>query len=270
MMDTTNKGSNRNLILFLRQYQLLIFFVVTLFLSAVIATVAIVIGDKNLTILSVLTPSLTAIALTAFFDGKSGLKDLLIKQTKQRFKFRWLVISLIMFPILALIAISIHSLFDGPDLALRTTQLLPQMIVIVLIALGEEYGWRGYALPKLEEKYSALTASLILGLVWGFWHFPGYLIGVGVPLEMPFYVFLLWVLGATILMTWVYNNTKSVLTATILHITANATFNYLSILPEFTGQMVTFGLFLGLVWLVSITVVGLFGGSQLIRKSVRT
>lgn len=266
-MNTINKVSTRSFFSFLRQHQLIIFFVVTLLLSAGIAAVAIVIGDKNITILSVFTPSLVAIALTALVGGRSELKNLLVKQMKQHVEYRWVVISLITFPILAILAISMHSLFGGSELTLRTTQLLPQMIVIVLIALGEEYGWRGYALPKLEERYNALTASLILGLVWGFWHFPGYLIGVGVPLDMPFYVFMLWVLAATILITWVYNNTRSVLMAMLMHIAANATFNYLSLLPEFTGQIVTFWLFLGLVSLASIAVVAVFGASHLIRHS---
>lgn len=265
-MDTINKESNRSFFSFLRQYQLTIFFVVTLSLSAGIASIAIAIGDQNITILSVFTPSLVAIALTALVGGKSGLKDLLVKQMKQHVEFKWVVISMIMIPILAILAICIHSLFGGPDLTLRTTQLFPQIIVIVIIALGEEYGWRGYALPKLEEKYNALSSSFILGLVWGFWHFPSYLIGVGVPQGMPFYVFILWVLAANILITWVYNNTRSVLMAMLIHIVANATFNYLYLLPEFAGQIITFWLFLGLVSLASIAVVVVFGADHLIRN----
>ncbi|MCB0099614.1 MAG: CPBP family intramembrane metalloprotease [Caldilineaceae bacterium] len=140
------------------------------------------------------------------------------------------------------------------------------MIVILLIALGEEYGWRGYALPRLQQRYNALVASLILGLIWGVWHFPGYLIGVGVPLEMPLYLFMLWVLAATILITWVYNNTRSVVAAILMHVAANVTFNYLPLLPEFTEQMTTFWLFLGVVWLVFVVVVILFGPSTLMRK----
>jgi len=238
----------------------------TLALSAALAMIAVLIGDENITIVSVFTPSLTAIALTALVDGKTGVRELLVKQTNQGIRFQWLVISLITFPLIALIAIGLHSLLGGPALALRTTQLLPQMIVILLIALGEEYGWRGYALPRLQQRYNALVASLILGLIWGVWHFPGYLIGVGVPLEMPFYLFMLWVLAATILITWVYNNTRSVVAAILMHVAANVTFNYLPLLPEFTGQMTTFWLFLGVVWLVSVVVVILFGPSTLMRK----
>jgi hypothetical protein len=98
------------------------------------------------------------------------------------------IASLLLFPLMAVIAIGIHSRFGGPALALRTTQLLPQAVVIVVIALGEEYG-------------------------------------------------------------------------------ANATFNYLPLLPEFTGQIVTFWLFLGLVCLTSIGTLIAFGPTHLARNS---
>jgi membrane protease YdiL (CAAX protease family) len=159
-----------------------------------------------------------------------------------------------------------HSFFGGPSLGLRTTQLIPQLIVILLISLGEEFGWRGFALPRLQERFSALNASLVLGLVRGFWHFPGFLVGAGVPLNMPFGVFLLWIILATILITWVYNNTGgSILSAILMHSAANATFNYLPLLPEFVGQMTTFVIFLGLIFVVTLVVIALNGAKRLVR-----
>lgn len=268
-MNRVNEKRNGRFSAFLAQYQLAIFFILTLALSATIAIIAVRIGDENITILTVFTPTLVAIFLTAFVSGKSGLHDLLIKQTKQRVKLSWLLVSLLLFPILAVLAITIYAQFDGTPLTLRTTEIFPQMLLILLIGLGEEYGWRGFALPKLQQKQNALVASLILGLVWGFWHFPSYLIGVGVPLDMPFDAFMVWVIGATILMTWVYNNTQSVLMAILMHMAANATFNYLELLPEFTGQMHTFGLFLGLVWLVVLAVMLVFGSSTFVRHSAK-
>ena len=68
------------------------------------------------------------------------------------------------------------------------------------------------------------------------------------------------------LITWVYNNTRSVVAAILMHVAANVTFNYLPLLPEFTEQMTTFWLFLGVVWLVFVVVVILFGPSTLMRK----
>jgi len=148
---------------------------------------------------------------------------------------------------------------------LRTTQLMPQIMVIALIAVGEEIGWRGYALPWLQQRYSALTASLILGVVWGFWHYPGSLIGVAVPSGMPFSAFMLWVVLATILMTWVYNHTQSILLAIIMHATANAAFNYLPLLPEFTGRMGSFWLLLGLLGLMATVMIWRNGPQTFVR-----
>ncbi len=128
---------------------------------------------------------------------------------------------------------------------LITKQLMPQIVVIVLIALGEEYGWRGFLLPRLLKRFSVFNSSLILGLIWGFWHFPAYLIGTGVPLEMNFAVFLLWVILGTLFISWIYYYTRSVLTSILAHIGANAAFNYFWILPEFTGSMTEFWIFIG-------------------------
>ncbi len=268
-MANVIKAGNKGLPSVLGQYQLIIFFVLVLALSAAVAMTAIAIGDENVAILTVFSPSLIAIAFTAFVSGKEGLRELLVKQTIQPVKFRWIVASLGTIPLIAAVAIGLHSLFGGPALTIRSTQLFPQVIIILLIALGEEYGWRGYALPRLQQSFNALVASLLLGLVWGFWHFPAYLIGVGTPHEMPFYVFMLWVITATILMTWIYNNTSSVLLAILLHSAANATFNYLPLLPEFTGQIATFWLFLGLLGSLTVAVIILFGPNSLRRKGVR-
>ncbi|MEM8857046.1 MAG: CPBP family intramembrane glutamic endopeptidase [Chloroflexota bacterium] len=179
----------------------------------------------------------------------------MISQVFRRVRLSWLFASFLLFPALAAAAILLYATIGGEPLALRTTQLLPQAIVILLVALGEEFGWRGYALPKLQQSFGPLSSSLILGLVWGFWHYPGYLIGVGLPLEMPFVVFLLWVLLATILMTWFFNRTGSLLAAILMHIAANATFNYLPLLPEFAGQQVTFLIFLSLLGVIVVSVV---------------
>ena len=154
-MDRVNEKRNGRFSLFFAQYQLAIFFVLTLALSAIIATIALRMGDENIAILTVFTPTLVAIFLTAFVSGKSGLHDLLVKQTKQRFKISWLLVALLIFPILALVAISIYAQFGGEPLALRSTEILPQMLLILLIGMGEEYGWRGFALPKLQQKQNA-------------------------------------------------------------------------------------------------------------------
>jgi membrane protease YdiL (CAAX protease family) len=243
-------------------------YVITLMLLCVLITsLSYGVGKSQISIVSVLTPSLVALAMVMISDGQKGVKALFVDQLVTPFGWGWFLVALAVFPVVGIAAVGLHGMFGGPSLGLRTTQLLPQVIVILVISLGEEFGWRGYLLPKLQEKYSALVASLILGLVWGVWHFPASLIGTGVPQNMPFLVFMAWVLVATILMTWVYNNTGSVLLAIIMHSAANATFNYLPLLPEFVGQLNTFIFFLVGVSLLSGVVVWYFGPRNLLVES---
>jgi membrane protease YdiL (CAAX protease family) len=210
--------------------------------------------DNNLSILNVLMPSLLALVYTMFKSGRRGLHDLFIKQTIKKAKLKWFVLALTGIPLIGFLAVQTIQGFGVAPFGLRTTQLMPQIIVIILIAIGEEYGWRGFLLPRLMAKFSLFQSSLLLGLIWGIWHFPAYLIGTGTPLDMPFVVFMIWVLLGTFFISWIYYYTGSVLTSIMAHISANATFNYLLLLPEFTGDMNTFWLFLSYVFVIVLVV----------------
>ena len=227
--------------------EIIIFSTAVLALSSLVCFVAYRLENSNFAILSVFTPSIVALIMTARTKGKRGLHDLFIGQTLRKIGPGWLLLSVLGMPALATLAVLISLRLDLSDLALRTTQLMPQFAVIALIAIGEEYGWRGFLLPRLLERYSLLKSSLVSGLIWGVWHYPAYLIGTGVPQEMEFAVFLLWVLLGTFFISWIYQRTRSVLTSILAHMGANAAFNYLPLLPEFTGSMETFWVFLVLL-----------------------
>jgi membrane protease YdiL (CAAX protease family) len=119
--------------------------------------------------------------------------------------------------------------------------------ILLFIALGEEPGWRGFALPHLQIKYSPLLASLILAPVWALWHLP--LIGNEFPLPIvgPF---LLSLFGGTFTLTWVFNGTKgSVLLPMLFHATINSVGAGL-IFPLFSGAaLVALWWIYGFVWL---------------------
>ncbi len=224
--------------------EIILFTIVVVALSIIICFISYQSSNTNLSILTVFTPSLVALILTAKTEGKTGIYDLFIRQTFRKSNLKWFLISLVGIPILASLAMLTSMDFDISRFQLRTTQLVPQFIIILLIAIGEEYGWRGFLLPRLIKKFSVFNSSLILGLIWGLWHYPAYLIGTGVPLEMNFGIFMLWVILGTLFISWIYHNTHNVLTSIIIHISANAAFNYLFILPEFTGSMYTFWYFI--------------------------
>lgn len=244
--------------------EIILFSVIVIALSSLICFISYALDDPNISILSVFTPSIVALILTAITRGKRGVTELFVQQTIRKTAFKWPLLSVIGIPILASLAMLTSLNFDLSDFHLRTTQLLPQVVVIVLIAFGEEYGWRGYLLPRLMKRFNVFYSSIILGLIWGFWHYPAYLIGTGTPLEMSFPVFLLWVVLGTLFISWIYYYTESVLTSILAHISANAAFNYLYILPEFTGSMNTFWLFI-LYLSVLIMIVYYVGRNDLIK-----
>ena len=234
--------------------EIITFSLATIALSSLICFAAYDLDEPNLSILSVFTPSLVALVLTAVSNGKKGVYDLFVGQTVRKTALKWLILSFFGLPALASLAVLTSLKFDVSAFALRSTQLMPQALVILLIAIGEEYGWRGFLLPRLLNKFSLFNSSLILGLIWGFWHFPAYLIGTGVPEQMDFLVFLLWVVLGTLFISWIYYYTRSVLTSILAHMGANAAFNYLSVLPEFTGNMKTFWIFLLYMTVLLLTV----------------
>jgi membrane protease YdiL (CAAX protease family) len=250
---------------FIRKNQLWIYFLIALSFSALIAYFSHTTQNEDISILIPLSPSILAIAFTAIVAGRGGLRELLRDQTKFNFSPVWWLTAIVLFPLLGTLAVTIGQFAGGPELALIRNDL-GQLIPLILISLGEEYGWRAYALPKLQQKFNALTASMILGLVWGLWHFPGFLIQVGVPRDISFVTFMTWVIAATVLITWVYNHTRSVVAAIVMHTAANAAFSYLPLLPEWTGQPVTFNIFIALVVIAAVYVVFEYGQHTLIKK----
>jgi uncharacterized protein len=109
----------------------------------------------------------------------------------------------------ALVNVELAALGQSIDLTLLDDRLpayIGTFLLVVTIGGGfEEPGWRGFALPRLQVDHSPVKATLILGLVWGFWHIPLYGLGFVGPIAFVFYY------------TWLYNRTGSVLLCILLH-----------------------------------------------------
>ena len=97
------------------------------------------------------------------------------------------------------------------------------LVMVLGGPLQEEFGWRGYALDRLQARYSALIASILLGIIWASWHLPLFFIAGSAQqgIELSFYHVSL--IGIAIIMTWFHNNTKaSILTALLAHALINS------------------------------------------------
>lgn len=109
-----------------------------------------------------------------------------------------------------LVNLALHALGTDVDWSLLPGRVPSYLLAVVLTAtlLGglEEPGWRGYALPRLQDRHTPFVATMLLGLAWGVWHVPLYgPAGFVVPLVLAFFY------------TWLFNRTGSVLLCVLLH-----------------------------------------------------
>jgi membrane protease YdiL (CAAX protease family) len=107
-------------------------------------------------------------------------------------------------------------------LAERVPAYIGTLAFVAVLGGGlEEPGWRGFALPRLQRRYTPVVATLILGLAWGVWHVPLYgPLGFVVPLVLAFFY------------TWLYNRTGSVLLCILLHASFTPAQDHLVLLPD--------------------------------------
>jgi uncharacterized protein len=223
-------------------------------------------------------PSISAITLTCMLDGIEGLKNLFRKFLIWRVNFAWYVFALITPPALLVCAMAIYT-FRGGSLGRIDWANWPVLLSAIVFALpygpvSEELGWRGHMLPRLQRSYNPLLSSIILGAIWMLWHTPLFWLPGGAAISGPavsvFAVlwYLAYLIGWSILFTWMYNNTHgSVLLAVLLHGSLNAG-SVLALFPELP--------FLTRRYLLSLTIIPLaveivavtllFGSKRLSRR----
>lgn len=132
----------------------------------------------------------------------------------------------------------------------------------------EEIGWRGYALPRLQSRMAALSSSLIIGVIWALWHVPSFFLLPGADqAALPFLWYIPSVLAIAVVFTWLYNNTRgSLLLATLLHTSIQATNILIPNLPTETGDTRLYGLNV-LVAVVVASLIVIISGPQNLSKS---
>ena len=174
-----------------------------------------------------LGPTLSAFVVTGATEGREGVRRLLRRIVLWRVGFRWYL-----FVMLGTPAIVVLSTLAMPGaLASFQAEAVPKVLFLYVVAglfflfaggpFFEEIGWRGFALPRLQALYGPLVGSFVLGVLWGLWHLPLFLIPSwdtphGSVLEVALFVVL--ALALTVVLTWVFNNTKgSVLLAILAH-----------------------------------------------------
>ena len=159
--------------------------------------------------------------VTGIADGRAGLKTYFSRIVRWRVGLKWYMVVLFLPLVMRLAAFGLNIL-SGATLSANIQSptwpdlIIEALIVFFIIGLGEEPGFRGFALPRLMVGRSALAASLILGVLHSVWHLPMFVTG-----DIPPTNFLIIMSGA-ILITWIFNHTRgSVLMIMLLHASLN-------------------------------------------------
>jgi membrane protease YdiL (CAAX protease family) len=193
--------------------------------------------------LAVYVPSVVGIALTAKFDGRPGLRALAARLDPRRGGW-WVLITVLLFVAAGLVAAAIDSLVRSGPSPHFAWQLAPSLLATSLVVdpgpVGEELGWRGFALPRLLRRWTPLNASLILGALWALWHLPAFF-APGLPQnQFNLAAFLASTVALTVVFTWLSLKSRGNL---LVAISAHLMTNHVS---ELTGaglgaMQLTFG-----------------------------
>jgi membrane protease YdiL (CAAX protease family) len=192
--------------------------------------------------LAVYAPAFSSLLLTAIFDGVAGLRKLAARFIPWRVGFQWYLLILVGYPVALLIAGRIAGLFGASQGHLPNWGQFYYALIPALAAdpgpLGEELGWRGFALPRMLERWKPLPATLILGLIWGVWHLPAFFIA-GLPQShLLFLALLLGTISISVIDTWIFLRTNGNLLPMILvHLVINHCGKLLGIPIATTGAV---------------------------------
>lgn len=209
-------------------------------------------------------------AVTQITEGSDSVRRLFSGLFRWRVGWAWILFSVFSPIAMFVLAALVMRFTTGawPDLyLLGEVDYLPYLGVVGALILwfltwgvGEEVGWRAFALPRLQRDHSALTATLILGLFHAFWHLPAFFyreayLAMGLASGLPMLV--VSVLAAAIVFTWIYNSTRGSLLMVILF---HALFDMLSV--SSAGGATAPAVMSAVVWVLAVVIVVFFQARQ--------
>jgi len=195
-------------------------------------------------------PIVAGLTMIGFINGKAGYKDFIHRLTKLKVKVQWYVIALLTAPIVGIITLFIlvplsemylPAIFTSND---KLSLVLTGLMIGLSAGIFEEIGWTGFAVPELRKKHDVFTTGLVVGIVWGIWHYITALWGSGndlgdftMSLFLPMMTFYIIVLPAfRMLMVWVYDQTHSLFIAIIMHGSLTGNVIYMLLSPELSAD----------------------------------
>jgi membrane protease YdiL (CAAX protease family) len=204
-----------------------------------------------------LGPSTAGILLTGWMAGRDGLRDLWRRLTRWRVGVRWYAFALLVCPVstaLVLVVLARFSTAFAPPVAVRDDW--PALIVTglaagLVVGLFEELGWTGFAVPRLLAQHGLLAVGLLVGTVWGAWHFMVFREADSFTAPFPLALLLTRLFTALpalrVMLVWLYTRTESLLVTVLMH--AGVVAGLVAIEPVLDGRdLLVFALIRAAVW----------------------
>jgi uncharacterized protein len=193
-------------------------------------------------------PSLVGITLTAFYEGKEGIKKLFSSAINIRTGFSSLIIIVVYVIAAGSLQLILYASLGGSFGYSQFLKQLPTIFPLILFGpLSEEFGWRGFLQKRIIKEFPPITGSLIIGMIWSLWHLPlFYMVGTSQhDFNIPFFSFMISIISSSFVYTYLYIKTNgNLFSAILLHwlftyilqvissqISRTATYNLLECLP---------------------------------------
>jgi uncharacterized protein len=200
-----------------------IFVLILLFPKQLVELFGEVSGKNPLFILAVYAPAIAAFLVVARAGGLSGLGRYFGRLLLWRCAPIWYAFLLVGIPLTFYSGAWLKgNLFQEPFPFHAWQPMLSAMLVTLFIGPIEEFGWRGVALPLLQQRFAPIWAALILGVIWGLWHFPAFFQSGTPQSAWPFAPFFAGAVALSVIVTAMFNSSKgSILLPALFHFQLN-------------------------------------------------
>jgi CAAX protease family protein len=169
-------------------------------------------------LLAVYAPGISGMILVWHYYGLTGLGNFFRRLMLGRAPIQWWLFLLFGIPAIIYTAAAIKGTIHSPFSFSPWTMLFPALIQSLLLGpMGEEFGWRGLALPLLQRRFSPFWASILLGVVWAIWHAPAFAMSGTPQSAWSFGPFFIGLIAITIIMTPLFNASRGSLLIAILY-----------------------------------------------------
>ena len=209
-------------------------------------------------------PCVAGLLITGLVYGRAGLREMLKRLLTWRVPLRWYAVALLTAPVIVIsVSLALSTFMTGP--------VLSGIAMGLIVGIFEEIGWTGFAVPRLRRRFGMFGTGLLVGVLWGAWHFVMFWEPDSFSGAAPFALLLArlfaWLPAYRVLMVWAYDRTGSLLLAMLMHASLTAT-QLIVIPPVSSGTMLLISILAlsAALWIVVGAVVAA-GGSRTSRKA---